>query len=415
MPQVNPRKVVLAYSGGLDTSAIAAWLMQERGCEVVTYTADIGQGEEVEPARQLAEALGVREIFIEDLREEFARDFIFPMFRANALYEGEYLLGTAIARPLIARRLVAVAHQVGADAIAHGATGRGNDQVRFELAALALAPELQVVAPWREWDFKGRKDLVDYCRRNQIPVQTDGKGEPLCSMDANLLHVSYEGGHLEDPAQRPQDAIWLRTRSIADAPDEPTEITLGFAEADPVSINGTVLAPGALMEELNRLAGENGIGRLDMVENRYVGVKSRGCYETPGGTVLSKARRALESIVLDAGLAHLRDSLSSRYAELVYNGYWFSDERRALQQLMDYSCKWMEGEVVVRLHKGNVQVLGRSSEHSLYSEEAVSFEGAGDERKADASGFIRLHSASLRASAQREGSIKAESKNRQPE
>lgn len=397
------KKVVLAYSGGLDTSVIAAWLMREHGCEVVTYTADIGQGEEIEPARDLAQALGIEEIFIEDLREEFSRDFVFPMFRANALYEGEYLLGTAIARPLIAQRLVAVAREVGAEAIAHGATGRGNDQVRFELAALALAPELQMIAPWRQWDFKGRKDLLSYCRKHQIPVQADDEGEPLCSMDANLLHTSYEGGHLEDPAQPPREEIWLRTRSIAAAPDEPTEIVLGFDDADPVSIDGKTLPPGELLHRLNQLAGENGIGRLDMVENRYVGVKSRGCYETPGGTVLLKARRALESVVLDAGLAHLKDSLVARYAELVYNGYWFSDERKALQQLMDYSRQWMQGTVTLRLHKGNVQVLGRSSAHSLYDEAAVSFEAAGAEGKSDATGFIRLHSAQLRAAAARDG------------
>ena len=395
------KKVVLAYSGGLDTAAMAAWLMRTYDCEVVTFTADIGQGEEVESAREVAESLGIEEIFIEDLQEEFARDFIFPMFRANALYEGEYLLGTAIARPLIGRRLVEIARQTGADAVAHGATGKGNDQVRFELAALALAPDLKIIAPWRTWEFVGRADLVAYCRRHQIPVQLGQGGEPPCSMDANLLHISYEGGHLEDPNCPPQPDIWLRTRAVEDTPDEARELVLGFADGDPVSVDGEALSPAALMRRLNEIAGLHGVGRVDLVENRYVGVKSRGCYETPGGTLLLKARRALESLVLDAGLMHLKDALLSRYAQLVYDGYWFSPEREALQQLVDYERHWLAGEVRLRLHKGNLSVLARTSPHSLYDTEAVSFERAGDDSKADAGGFIRLHSMQLRAVAER--------------
>ena len=402
--QLQRKKVVLAYSGGLDTSVMADWLARERGCEVIAFTADIGQGDELELdlVRKAAEAVGIEQVFIEDLREQFARDYIFPMFRANALYEGEYLLGTAIARPLIARRLIEIARETGADAVAHGATGKGNDQVRFELAFLALAPDLEIMAPWREWEFQGRADLVAYCRSHQIPVQTRHGGEPPCSMDANLLHLSYEGGHLEDPACPPEPGIWVRTRPLDLAPDEPLEMTLGFANGDPVSIDGRPLSPAALLEELNQAAGMHGIGRIDIVENRYVGVKSRGCYETPGGTLLLKARRALESLVLDSGLAHLKDSLLARYAELVYNGYWFSPEREALQNLVDHSRHWLEGEVRLRLYKGNVLVLGRSSPHSLYDPDAASFERTGDDSKADAGGFIRLNAMQLRAVAERD-------------
>ncbi|MGI9345672.1 MAG: argininosuccinate synthase [Gammaproteobacteria bacterium] len=396
-----PKKVALAYSGGLDTAAMAAWLIQRYNCEIVTFTADIGQGEEVEKARRVATAAGITEIFVEDMREEFARDYIFPMFRANAVYEGEYLLGTSIARPLIARRLVEIARETGADAVAHGATGKGNDQVRFELAFLALAPELQIIAPWREWEFKGRVDLVNYCKENKIPVEMRRGGDPPCSMDANLLHVSYEGGHLEDPACTPNPDIWLRTQSLEDAPDTGQEVCIGFKQGDPISIDGRVLSPAGIMEKLNQLAGMHGIGRIDIVENRYVGMKSRGCYETPGGSLLFKARRALESIILDGGLAHLKDSLAPRYAELVYNGYWFSPEREALQLLMDHSRHWLEGEVRLYLYKGSMQVLGRSSPYSLYDDHAASFEQAGDDEKGDATGFIRLNARQMKAAAER--------------
>lgn len=404
MSDTNPKKVVLAYSGGLDTSVIAHWLMRTYDCEVVTFTADIGQEEEGEMARLMAQELGIKEIFVEDLREEFARDFIFPMFRANALYEGEYLLGTAIARPLIARRLVEIARETGADAIAHGATGKGNDQVRFELAALALAPDLRMIAPWRTWEFQGRADLVAYCRQHDVSMQQGHGGTVPFSMDANLLHISYEGGDLEDPDTPPKSSMWQRTRSVADAPVQGMELTLSFADGNPVAIDGEAMPPAVLMQRLNQLAGIHAIGRADIVENRYLGLKSRGCYETPAGTVLLKARRALESVVLDAGLAHLKDSLLSRYAELVYNGYWFSPEREAIQALVDCHRQWLAGDVRLYLHKGALQVLGRSSPYSLYDRDAVSFELAGDDSKADAGGFIRMHAISLRAVAARAAS-----------
>ncbi len=397
------KKVVLAYSGGLDTSIILKWLQTEYGAEVVTFTADLGQGEELEPARRKAELLGIREIFIEDVREEFIRDFVFPMFRANAVYEGVYLLGTSIARPLISKRLVEIAEETGADAIAHGATGKGNDQVRFELSALALNPNIRIIAPWREWAFKSRTDLIEFAEQNQIPVPKDKRNEAPFSVDANLLHSSSEGKVLEDPWEQPPEYVYQRTVSPMVAPDAPTEIEIGFEKGDPVSINGEKLSPATLFARLNDLGRDNGIGRLDLVENRFVGMKSRGVYETPGGTILLTAHRAMESITLDRGAAHLKDDLMPRYAELIYNGFWFSPEREMLQAAIDLSQRHVEGRVRLTLYKGNVIVTGRESPKSLYSEELVTFEddrGAYDQK--DANGFIRLNALRLRTLAARD-------------
>lgn len=396
------KKVVLAYSGGLDTSIILKWLQTELGAEVVTFTADLGQGEELEPARKKAEMLGIREIYIDDLREEFVRDFVFPMFRANALYEGTYLLGTSIARPLIAKRLVEIAAATGADAIAHGATGKGNDQVRFELSAYALNPDIKVIAPWRDWTFKSRTDLLDFARENQIPVPKDKHGEAPFSVDANLLHSSSEGKVLEDPWAEAPEYVHQRSVSPMDAPDQPTEITIGFHRGDAVSIDGKALSPASLLAALNDLGRDNGIGRIDLVENRFVGMKSRGVYETPGGTILLAAHRAMESLTLDRGAAHLKDELMPRYAELIYNGFWFSPEREMLQALIDKSQEDVEGEVRLKLYKGNVIVTGRRSDKSLYSDALVTFEddrGAYDQK--DAEGFIRLNALRLRTLAAR--------------
>ncbi|HEY9057491.1 MAG TPA: argininosuccinate synthase [Aurantimonas sp.] len=403
-PTRDVKKVVLAYSGGLDTSIILKWLQTEYGAEVVTFTADLGQGEELEPARRKAEMLGIQEIYIEDLREEFCRDFVFPMFRANAVYEGTYLLGTSIARPLISKRLVEIAHETGADAIAHGATGKGNDQVRFELAAYALDPDIKVIAPWREWEFKSRTDLIDFAEKNQIVVSKDKRGEAPFSVDANLLHSSSEGKVLEDPAEEPPHYVFQRSVSPEEAPDKATTIEIGFAKGDPVSIDGKALKPHELLAALNDLGRDNGVGRLDLVENRFVGMKSRGIYETPGGTILLAAHRAIESITLDRGAAHLKDELMPRYAELIYNGFWFSPEREMLQAAIDRSQEHVEGTVRLKLYKGNVIVIGRSSPQSLYSDELVTFEddhGAYDQK--DAAGFIKLNALRLRTLAKRGG------------
>jgi len=396
------KKVVLAYSGGLDTSIILKWLQTELGAEVVTFTADLGQGEELEPARRKAEMLGIKEIHIEDLREEFVRDFVFPMFRANALYEGTYLLGTSIARPLIAKRLVEIAAETGADAVAHGATGKGNDQVRFELTAYSLNPDIRVIAPWRDWSFKSRTDLLNFAREHQIPVPKDKQGEAPFSVDANLLHSSSEGKVLEDPWQEPPEYVHQRTVSPFDAPDRVTEITVGFKRGDAVSLDGEAMSPATLLAKLNDLGRDNGIGRIDLVENRFVGMKSRGIYETPGGTILLAAHRAMESITLDRGAAHLKDELMPRYAELIYNGFWYSPEREMLQALIDKSQEDVEGEVRLKLYKGNVIVTGRRSDKSLYSDALVTFEddrGAYDQK--DAAGFIRLNALRLRTLAAR--------------
>jgi argininosuccinate synthase len=394
------KKVVLAYSGGLDTSVIAKWLSEEYNCEVVTFTADLGQGEEVEPARAKAEALGIKEIYIDDLREEFARDFVFPMFRANAIYEGEYLLGTSIARPLISKRLIEIANETGADAIAHGATGKGNDQVRFELGAYALKPGVKVIAPWREWDLNSREKLMAYCEKHNIAVeQKKGKKSPY-SMDANLLHISYEGGILEDPWAEPEEDMWLWTVSPENAPDKPTYIELTYEKGDVVAIDGVAKTPAEVMIELNKIAGENGIGRADIVENRYVGMKSRGCYETPAGTVLIRAHRAIESLTLDRDAAHTKDELMPKYAELVYNGYWWSPERKMLQAAIDATQEYVNGKVRLKLYKGNVTVVGRQSENSLFDESIATFEDdAGAYNQKDAEGFIRLNSLRLRIAA----------------
>ncbi len=399
-----PKKVVLAYSGGLDTSIILKWLQTELGCEVVTFTADLGQGEEVEPARKKAELMGLapENIYIEDLREEFVRDFVFPMFRANAVYEGQYLLGTSIARPLISKRLVEIAAETGADAIAHGATGKGNDQVRFELSAYALNPNIKVIAPWRHWNFKSRTDLLNFAEQNQIPVPKDKKGEAPFSVDANLLHSSSEGKVLEDPNVEAPDYVYQRTISPMDAPDQVTEIEIGFERGDAVSINGKPLSPATLLTQLNQLAHDNGIGRIDIVENRFVGMKSRGVYETPGGTILLAAHRAIESITLDRGAGHLKDEMMPRYAELIYNGFWFAPEREMLQAAIDKSQEHVSGTVRLKLYKGNVIVVGRASPNSLYSEAHVTFEddaGAYDQK--DAEGFIRLNALRLRLLGQR--------------
>ena len=400
MSDIN--KVVLAYSGGLDTSVIARWLQSTYDCEVVTFTADIGQGEELEPARTKAEAIGIKEIFIEDLREEFVREYVYPMFRANALYEGEYLLGTSIARPLIAKRLVEIAEETGADAISHGATGKGNDQVRFELGAYALSPGIQVIAPWREWDLNSRDKLLAYCQQHGIPVEKKRGTKSPYSMDANLLHISYEGDVLEDPATEPEEPMWLWTVSPETAPDTPTYLELSYERGDIVAIDGERLSPAAVLARLNQVAGDNGIGRADIVENRYVGMKSRGCYETPGGTVMLRAHRAIESITLDRELAHLKDDLMPRYASLVYNGYWWSPERQALQSLVDYSQLYVNGSVRLKLYKGNVIVVGRQSDDSLFDEDIATFEDdAGAYDQADAAGFIKLNALRLRIAAQK--------------
>ncbi|MFU8899228.1 MAG: argininosuccinate synthase [Roseinatronobacter sp.] len=405
-----PKKVVLAYSGGLDTSIILKWLKTEYDCEVVTFTADLGQGEELEPARAKAEMLGVapENIYIEDLREEFVRDFVFPMFRANALYEGLYLLGTSIARPLISKRLVEIAAQTGADAVAHGATGKGNDQVRFELSAYALNPEIKVIAPWREWDLTSRTRLLEFAEANQIPIAKDKRGEAPFSVDANLLHTSSEGKVLEDPAVDAPDYVYQRTVNPEDAPDQPEVIEISFEKGDAVAINGQPMSPATILTELNTYGGRHGIGRLDFVENRFVGMKSRGIYETPGGTLLLEAHRGIEQITLDSGAGHLKDSLMPRYAELIYNGFWFSPEREMLQALIDKSQEHVSGTVRLKLYKGHVRTIGRWSDHSLYSEAHVTFEedaGAYDQK--DAAGFIQLNALRLKLIAARNRRIKS--------
>jgi argininosuccinate synthase len=399
MPKGDIKKVVLAYSGGLDTSIILKWLQTTYGCEVVTFTADLGQGEELAPAREKAILLGIKpqNIFIEDLREEFVGDYVFPMFRANALYEGTYLLGTSIARPLIAKKQIEIAHKVGADAVCHGATGKGNDQVRFELTYYALDPSIKIVAPWREWSFKGRDDLLAFAREHQIPIAKDKEGEAPFSVDANLLHSSSEGKVLEDPSKEAPPVVYQRTVSPLEAPDKATEVRIGFDKGDPISLDGKKLSPAALLTELNALGKTNGIGRIDLVENRFVGMKSRGVYETPGGTILLAAHRAMESITLDRGAAHLKDDLMPRYAELIYSGFWFTPEREMLQALIDKSQEHVEGEVRLKLYKGNVLMAGRESAKSLYSSTLVTFEddkGAYDQK--DAEGFIRLNALRLR-------------------
>ena len=394
-------KVVLAYSGGLDTSVIVKWLQETYQCEVITFTADIGQGEEVEPARAKAEALGVEKVYIDDLREEFVRDYVFPMFRANAVYEGEYLLGTSIARPLISKRLVEIANEVGADAISHGATGKGNDQVRFELGAYALKPGIKVIAPWREWNLTSREKLMDYCETHQIPVDFSGnKKKSPYSMDANLLHISYEGGVLENPWLEAEESMWRWTVSPENAPDVPTYIELEYEKGDIVTINNKVMSPAEVLTYLNKVGGDNGVGRLDIVENRYVGMKSRGCYETPGGTIMLRAHRAIESLTLDRESAHLKDSLMPKYAEVIYNGYWWSPERSMLQKLIDSTQDVVNGTVKIKLYKGNVEVVGRKSPDSLFDERIATFEdddGAYDQK--DAEGFIKLNALRLRIAA----------------
>jgi len=393
------KKVVLAYSGGLDTSIILKWLQITYGCEVVTFTADLGQGEELEPARAKAELLGIRpeNIFIEDLREEFVRDYVFPMFRANAVYEGVYLLGTSIARPLIAKKQIEIAERVGADAVAHGATGKGNDQVRFELSCYALAPDIRVIAPWREWDLTSRTALLDFAQDHQIPIAKDKRGEAPFSVDANLLHVSSEGKVLEDPADEVPDYVYSRTVAPEDAPDKPTYITVDFERGDACAVDGQALSPATLLARLNELGGANGIGRLDLVENRFVGMKSRGMYETPGGTILLAAHRGIESITLDRGAAHLKDEIMPRYAELIYNGFWFSPEREMLQALIDRSQEFVSGSVRLKLYKGSVSVVGRTSPNSLYDQDLVTFEeGAVAYDHHDAAGFIKLNALRLR-------------------
>jgi argininosuccinate synthase len=403
----NINKVVLAYSGGLDTSVIVKWLQEEYQCEVVTFTADIGQGEEVEPARLKAQALGVKEIYIDDLREEFARDYLFPMFRANTIYEGEYLLGTSIARPLIAKRLIEIANETGADAISHGATGKGNDQVRFELGAYALKPGIKVIAPWREWDLNSRDKLMEYCETHNIPVEMKrGKKSPF-SMDANLLHISYEGGNLEDPWSEAEDEMWRWTVDPLTAPDVATYIEVTYEKGDIVAIDGQAMSPATVIEHLNKVAGANGIGRLDIVENRYVGMKSRGCYETPAGTVMMRAHRAIESICLDREVAHLKDELMPRYANLIYNGYWWSPERLMLQTAIDKSQESVNGDVRLKLYKGNVTVVGRRSADSLFDGKIATFDDdAGAYNQADAEGFIKLNALRLRIAANRGRELK---------
>ena len=398
-------KVVLAYSGGLDTSIIAKWLQETYQCEVVTYTADVGQGEEVEPARAKAEAMGIKEIYIDDLREEFVRDYVFPMFRANTIYEGEYLLGTSIARPLIAKRLIEVANETGADAISHGATGKGNDQVRFELGAYALKPGVEVIAPWREWDLNSRNDLMAYAAKHGIAVETlkAGSKKSAYSMDANLLHISYEGDILEDPWNEPEESMWRWTVSPENAPDKASYIELSYEKGDPVRLNGETLSPATMLETLNKIGGANGIGRDDIVENRFVGMKSRGCYETPGGTIMLKAHRAMESLTLDREVTHLKDELMPRYAKLIYNGFWWSPEREMMQEMIDASQKNVNGTVRLKLYKGNVTVVGRKSEmDSLFDANIASFEDdQGAYNQKDAAGFIKLNALRLRIAAGR--------------
>ena len=395
------KKVVLAYSGGLDTSVILRWLQDVYDCEVVTFTADLGQGEELEPARQKAEMLGVKEIYVEDLREEFVRDFVFPMFRANAVYEGVYLLGTSIARPLIAKRQIEIAAETGADAVAHGATGKGNDQVRFELGYYGLNPDIKVIAPWREWDLTSRTRLIEYAEHHQIPVPKDKRGEAPFSVDANLLHISAEGKVLEDPSEEAPEYVYSRSVRPEDASDTPTYVEIGFEKGDAVTIDGEAMSPATLLTKLNELGGANGIGRLDLVENRFVGMKSRGVYETPGGTVLLAAHRAMESITLDRGAAHLKDELMPRYAELIYNGFWFSPEREMLQALIDQSQEHVTGSVRLKLYKGGIHTVGRSSAESLYSLEHVTFEEDAVYDQRDAEGFIKLNALRLRLAQKR--------------
>jgi argininosuccinate synthase len=390
------KKIVLAYSGGLDTSVILRWLQETYACEVVTFTADIGQGEELAPARKKAEQMGVKQIYIDDLREEFVRDFVFPMFRANALYEGSYLLGTSIARPLIAKRQIEIARETGADAVAHGATGKGNDQVRFELTYYALQPDIKVVAPWRTWNLGSRTALLDYAEKHQIPIARDKRGEPPYSIDANLLHISYEGKALEDPWVEPDEDMFTRTVAPERAPDQPAYVEIEFARGDPVAVDGTKLSPAALLARLNEVGGRHGVGRLDLVENRFVGMKSRGVYETPGGTLLAIARRAIESITLDRGAAHLKDDLMPRYAELVYFGFWFSPEREMLQAAIDQSQHFVTGTVRLKLFKGAARVVGRKSPHSLYRQDYVTFEADQVYNQQDAEGFIKLNALRLR-------------------
>ena len=405
MTQPPVKKVVLAYSGGLDTSIILKWLQTEYGAEVVTFTADLGQGEELAPAREKALKLGIKpeNIFIDDLREEFVRDFVFPMFRANALYEGQYLLGTSIARPLIAKRQIEIARMVGADAVCHGATGKGNDQVRFELGYYALEPDIRVIAPWREWEYRSREALLDFAEKNQIPIAKDKRGEAPFSVDANLLHSSSEGKVLEDPAVEAPEFVHQRTISPEDAPDQPTVITIAFEKGDAVAIDGEALSPAALLTRLNQLGHDNGIGRLDLVENRYVGMKSRGVYETPGGTILLAAHRGIESITLDRGAMHLKDELAVKYAHLIYNGFWFAPEREMLQAAIDHSQQKVSGTVRVKLYKGNVTVIGRESPNSLYDQDLVTFEeGVQAYDHNDAAGFIKLNALRLRVLARRD-------------
>jgi argininosuccinate synthase len=403
--QIKPgdiKKVVLAYSGGLDTSVILKWLQETYRCEVVTFTADLGQGDELEPAREKAELLGVKSIFIDDLREEFVSDFVFPMFRANALYEGQYLLGTSIARPLIAKRQIEIAREVGADAVAHGATGKGNDQVRFELSYYALAPDIKVIAPWRVWDLTSRTLLLDYAEKHQIPIAKDKRGEAPFSVDANLLHISAEGKVLEDPWSEPEEFVYSRTVAPEQAPDKPQYVEIDFAGGDPGAVDGKALSPAALLTRLNELGGQHGIGRLDLVENRFVGMKSRGVYETPGGTILQAAHRGVESLCLDRGAMHLKDELMPRYAELIYNGFWFSPEREMLQALIDKSQERVAGRVRLKLYKGSVSVVGRQSPNSLYSQAHVTFEEDAVYDQRDAEGFIKLNALRLRLAARRD-------------
>ena len=391
------KKVVLAYSGGLDTSIILKWLQSTYNCEVVTFTADLGQGDEIEPARKKAEMLGVKEVYIEDLREDFVSNYIFPMFRANTLYEGQYLLGTAIARPLIAKRQIEIANETGADAVCHGATGKGNDQVRFELGYYALKPNIKVISPWRDWDLKSRTKLIEFAEENQIPIPKDKKGEAPFSIDANILHTSSEGKLIENPENEPPEYIYQRTLSIDDSNDIPTEITIGFEKGDPISINGNSMTPVKLFEKLNEVGKQNGIGRLDLIENRYVGMKSRGIYETPGGTILLKAHRAIEELTLDSGSMHLKDELMPKYASLIYNGLWFSPEREMLQKAIDQSQVYVTGEISLKLHKGNIIVMNRKSDYSLYNADLVSFEDTDtDYNQNDAGGFIKINSLRLK-------------------
>lgn len=398
----NIKKVVLAYSGGLDTSIILKWLQNQYNCEVVTFTADLGQGEEIEPARKKAEMFGVKQIYIEDLREEFVKNYIFPMFRANTLYEGQYLLGTAIARPLIAKRQIEIAEETGADAVCHGATGKGNDQVRFELGYYSLNPSIKVIAPWRDWDLTSRSKLIEFAEQNQIPIPKDKKGEAPFSVDANLLHTSSEGKLIENPENEPPEYIFQRTLSIDDANNTPTTVTIGFECGDPISIDGVKLSPASLFEKLNELGKNNGIGRLDLIENRFVGMKSRGIYETPGGTILLKAHRAIEELTLDSGTMHLKDELMPKYATLIYNGLWFSPEREMLQKAIDESQKYVTGEITLKLYKGNILISNRSSNHSLYDTDLVSFEDSDtDYNQSDAGGFIKINALRLRLLAKR--------------